>query len=70
LKLKEWLAESGTSYRELAGVAGINISTIHRFVAGKMWPQRDTLISLIKASGGRVTADDLLDVPKTLRAKR
>jgi hypothetical protein len=60
----QWMKSRALRNADVAHALGLNESTTIRWGRDAYWPSsRDTLLQMIKFSGGAVTADMLLGVP-------
>lgn len=60
MTLDEYLAQPGMTATQLAQAANSSSASISRILYGEMQPSADTMRAIVEATGGRVTADDLL----------
>ena len=65
MKLSEWLSQpnSDGSRRkriDLASSIGVTPSMITQYAEGRMWPGRERMEAIVKATAGEVTANDFL----------
>ena len=60
MKLADWLKQTKTRRYQLAALIGVTPSVITDYCEGRIWPGRDKIEAIIKATNGAVTANDLL----------
>lgn len=60
MKLADWLKSTGTKRYAFAEAIGVRASMITEYCEGRMWPGRDKVEAIVKATNGAVTANDLL----------
>ena len=58
MKLSRYLADAGLSVSAFARKAGLQVSTVHRAVHGRVMPSEATIVAIARATGGAVRADD------------
>ena len=61
MKLSRYLADAGLSVSAFARKAGLQVSTVHRAVHGRVMPSEATIVAIARATGGAVRADDFYD---------
>lgn len=62
MKLIEYLSENHITMLAFAAQIGVDVSTIHRAVHGKVIPSRATMKAIYKATNGAVTPSDLVQL--------
>jgi len=62
MKLEKYLSQNQTTMLAFAAQIGVDVSTIHRAVHGKVIPSRSTMQSIFRATDGAVTPSDLVQV--------
>lgn len=60
MTLDEFLSLDGNKVADLAVKAGTSGASIHRILYGEQKPSADMIRSIVEATGGVVTADDLI----------
>lgn len=60
MTLDEYLSIDGNTASKLASAAGTSGATITRLLYGDQSPSAEMIRSIVAATGGEVTADDLL----------
>ena len=60
MTLDQYLAQGGNTAAKLAADAETSAATITRLLYGDQNPSADLIRAIVKATGGQVTADDLL----------
>lgn len=60
MKLDEYLNVNGISGAAFAERIGVNAATVYRIKTGRVFPHRSTLAAIVEATGGAVTANDLV----------
>ncbi len=68
MTIRAYLDESGLSVEKLSKIVGIAQPSLYRWLAGKCFPSGENLLKLIRGTGGRVTADDVLGVRRRRKA--
>jgi TorA maturation chaperone TorD len=67
MKLSRYLADAGLSISAFARKAGLQVSTVHRAVHGRVMPSEATIRAIMRATDGAVRPDDFYDeVPSDL----
>jgi TorA maturation chaperone TorD len=61
MKLGRYLAGAGLSVSAFARKAGLQVSTVHRAVHGRVMPSEATIRAIVRATDGAVRADDFYD---------
>lgn len=61
MRLSQWMADTHTSDEALALRIGVDRSTISRIRRGTRRPSADLMRAIREATGGAVSADDLLE---------
>jgi TorA maturation chaperone TorD len=61
MKLSRYLAEAGLSVSAFARKAGLQVSTVHRAVHGRVMPSEATIRAIVRATDGAVRAGDFYD---------
>jgi TorA maturation chaperone TorD len=61
MKLNRYLAEAGLSVSAFARKAGLQVSTAHRALHGRVMPSEATIRAIARATDGAVRADDFYD---------
>lgn len=54
----------------LAAETGLSQPTIAKIESGEVWPTAETMAVIVKATGGRVTANDLLAAHKSAQPEQ
>ncbi|MEH6476677.1 MAG: helix-turn-helix transcriptional regulator [Sneathiella sp.] len=65
MKLKTWLDSRKIKAVTFAENVGVTHSTIGRYVSGDRFPRPEILRRIEVATGGKVTANDFLDLQKS-----
>lgn len=65
MKLADWFKQpnpDGSKRRKgvFAAEIGVTASMITEYCEGRMWPGREKMEAIVKATGGQVTANDFL----------
>lgn len=60
MRLKDWLASINATPEWLAGQLGVSSRTVYNWISGRAPRDRTHIAKIVKLSGGKVTADDLL----------
>lgn len=60
MKLADWLKSTGTKRYAFAVTIGVRASMITEYCEGRMWPGKDKVEAIVRATNGAVTANDLL----------
>ena len=61
MKLSAYMEDHGLTLTAFAKRAGLNISTAHRAVVGKVVPSPPTMKAIFAATDGMVTPNDFFD---------
>jgi DNA-binding transcriptional regulator YdaS (Cro superfamily) len=61
MTLAKYLELSGKSPEWLATEIGTTPNSVRRYMNGTKWPRPETIRAIKKATGGAVTADDMLE---------
>jgi transcriptional regulator with XRE-family HTH domain len=67
-KLAQWMEATGTTDEALAASVRVDRSTISRIRRGKHEPSLALIKELVKLSGGKLSADDLLGLQSASEA--
>lgn len=60
MKLSDWLKQTKTRRYAFAERIGVRASMVTEYCEGRMWPGKDKVEAIVKATNGAVTANDLL----------
>ncbi len=60
MKLGPYLSESGLSKKVFADSIGVSEEAVRRYVTGERKPDWPVLARIVKATGGKVSADDFM----------
>ena len=60
MTLDQYLSRDGNTAAKLAAAAGTSGATITRLLYGEQSPSADMIRAIVAATGGEITADDLL----------
>lgn len=63
MKLAQWLSEHETRARAFARLVGVAPSTVSRWLAGEIIPDRERMRKIADATDGRVMPNDFMDFP-------
>ncbi len=70
MTLDDYLSRPGNNEALLAGKAGTTAASINRIRHGEQTPSGDMIRSIVEATNGSVTADDLIfGAPRQRKAK-
>lgn len=70
MTLDEYLRDPGNTAAKLAEDAGTTGATITRLLYGDAQPSSEMIRAIVKATGGKITADDLLFGEPRAKAER
>lgn len=59
MKLDEYLAAEDVSIATFAGLIGVSVQAVHRYLSGERIPRPDLMERIEATTGGRVQANDL-----------
>lgn len=60
MQLAEWLKSKGIRRYKFAATIGVSPSLITDYCDGRIWPGKDRVEAIVRATDGAVTANDLL----------
>lgn len=60
MKLDEYLKANNISGAEFAELIGVDAATVFRIRTGRVFPHRRTMQSIMTATDGKVSANDLI----------
>lgn len=60
MKLADWLKQTKMRRYVFAEMIGVQPSVVTDYCEGRIWPGRDKMQAIRKATNGAVTADDFL----------
>lgn len=60
MNLTEWRSAKTLTLTEAAKILGVSQPSLSRIEAGEQWPKKKTIEKIVKNSGGKITAADLL----------
>lgn len=61
MRLDDYLRRKGLTQAQFAEMIGTTQTTVFRYINGR-WPSREAALAIEKATNGRVTAKDFLQV--------
>lgn len=70
MKLAEYLSEFGISQADFAAMIGLSAPSVSRLVKGTQRPNLDTILSIERATGKKVTASDFADLANSVSEER
>jgi DNA-binding transcriptional regulator YdaS (Cro superfamily) len=59
-KLDDYLLKNNISVADFAAMIGVHRISVYDWLAGRCMPRKDNKRAIIKATGGYITAEDLL----------
>lgn len=62
MKLKTYMERHKLSPARFAALIGVSQPAVHRYVHNGRIPQRDVMLRIVEATGGKVTPTDFYDV--------
>ena len=69
MKFSEYLIEKTISDTQMAAVLGVSRVAVNRYKHGTMRPGGDVIKAIVAATGGLVTANDLLGIEQSAPAE-
>ncbi len=60
MKLDDYLKANSISGADFAKTIGVDAATVFRIRTGRVFPHRRTMLAIIMATGGQVSANDLI----------
>lgn len=72
MRLADWLKQTNTLRYVFAEKIGVSASVVTDYCEGRIWPGKDKIEAIVKATRGAVTANDLLsdDARRTIERAR
>lgn len=62
MKLSDWFDQTKKPKGEFADEIGVTPQMISAYLSGKTWPTKERAKKIAEATGGRVTANDFVEI--------